>query len=189
MNVCCVKTEDLDEKIVKTTGSFLLPFENVFKNKKIYWIERSQAETDENYKQLIPYIMMTDGHGRFACYLRHGNEKRLHGLYSCGIGGHIDEVDKAGTIMETVKNGMYRELSEELKNFQKEKISLEYRGIINEVKTKVGLVHIGLVFFARCLEGYLPEPADELAGLEWKSIDEIKKLKKEFWSDLALGLI
>lgn len=84
---------------------------------------------------------------------------------------------------------MYRELSEELKNFQKEKISLEYRGIINEVKTKVGLVHIGLVFFARCLEGYLPEPSDELAGLEWKYIDEIKKLKKEFWSDLALGLI
>lgn len=189
MKICCVKTEDVDHKIVNATNAFPIPFEKVFAGKTLYWIEREEAEVDQNYKQLIPYIIIVNDNGKFAVYPRHGNEKRLHGLYSCGIGGHIDEVDKADTVLQTIRNGMYRELQEEFKNFQKEKVLLEYKGVINEVKTKTGLVHLGIVFFARCDKSYLPEPSDELAGLEWKTIDELVCMKKEFWTDLAFNLL
>lgn len=189
MKIFCVKKNNLDSKIVNETGAFKISFDELLKNAEVVWIERAIAEEDTNYKQIIPYILVQNFQKKFACYPRHGSETRLHGLYSCGIGGHIDYTDAGDDILTTIKNGMFRELSEEFKNFQKEKFELKYLGVINETKSKVGLVHLGLVFFATCnAKDYLPEPAHELNGLEWKSVEEIKTLKKEFWSDIAFEL-
>lgn len=189
MKICCVKTHDIPAAIAGATGAFAVPFDALFADAVPYWIEREHAEQDTSYKQLIPYIITADSHGLFACYPRHGNEVRLHGLYSCGIGGHIDETDKAETLLQTVLNGLYRELSEEFRDFQRDNISLHYKGIINEVETNVGLVHLGIVFFAQCTDGYSPHAAAELAGLQWKSRTELNSLKKERWSDLAFQLL
>ncbi|MEL5720912.1 MAG: hypothetical protein P1P59_07270 [Treponemataceae bacterium] len=188
MKICCIKTNSIDKSIQNKTDAFKVDFDILFKDVEIFWIERNIAETDTNYKQIIPYILVQNSEGKFACYPRHGTETRLHGLYSCGIGGHIDAIDKGKDIFTTIKNGMTRELSEEFKNFQKAKVDLKYLGIINEVETSVGLVHLGLVFYAKCFEDYLPEPAAELSGLEWKTLDEIKLLKMELWSTLAFKL-
>ena len=76
-----------------------------------------------------------------------------------------------------------------MKNFQRDSLSLHYKGIINEIDTSVGLVHLGIVFFAQCKDGYYPEAAAELAGLQWKTRTELSELKKERWSDLAFELI
>ena len=84
---------------------------------------------------------------------------------------------------------MYRELSEELTNFQQDMIDLKYLGIINEIESEVGLVHIGIVYIAECKEGYEPEAASELKNMEWKSVEEIAKLDKELWTELAFRLI
>lgn len=189
MKICCVKTDSIEQSIVAKTGAFKIAFDDVFKDAEICWIERSCAETDTKYKQLIPYILVQNAEGKFACYPRHGTESRLHGLYSCGIGGHIDFPDAGDEILQTIHNGMFRELSEEFNHFQKDKITLQYLGIINETESKVGLVHLGLVFFAKCVEGYIPEPADELSGLQWKTREEIHAVKKEFWSDIAFTLL
>lgn len=185
MKICCVQADEFDRVIVNTTGAFKLSFTEVFAHKSVHWIERSEAETDIRFKQIIPYVIIRNADNEFACYPRHGTETRLHGLYSCGIGGHIDYTDKADTLLQTVHNGMERELSEEFRNFNWIHINLKYKGIINDAETKVGAVHLGLVFFADCLNGYLPEPSDELAGLQWMPQDKIKNVQKELWSELA----
>src|SRR3989475_9890731 len=55
---------------------------------------RSEAEQDKRYKQLIPYVLLIFN-DRILRYRRGrgGGEARLHGLYSVGIGGHISDED------------------------------------------------------------------------------------------------
>src|SRR5512139_840255 len=61
---------------------------------RLVYLNRSEAEHDPRYKQLIPYVLLICG----DIILRYrrgrgGQETRLHGLYSVGIGGHIADVD------------------------------------------------------------------------------------------------
>src|SRR5580658_6835942 len=60
----------------------------------VLYLNRSAAELDRRYKQLIPYalILCKD---RILRYRRGkgGGETRLHGLFSVGVGGHISEED------------------------------------------------------------------------------------------------
>src|SRR5213593_2530317 len=60
----------------------------------ILYLNRSEAEQDRRYKQLIPYVLVICN-GKILRYRRGrgGQETRLHGLYSVGIGGHISEED------------------------------------------------------------------------------------------------
>jgi predicted NUDIX family phosphoesterase len=155
----------------------------------IRWIERSEAETNSAYKQIIPYVVVRQSTGQILYYPRHGAESRLHGLYSCGIGGHIDAKDAGETFLDTVTSGMMRELSEELADFQASRIRLVYKGVINETETAVGQVHLGLVYAGICQSGYIPHPAEELTGMDWKTPEALRFIKKELWSDLALRLI
>ena len=189
MKIMCVEKKKIPERIVAKT---IVRKENIFDligNSDICWIERSVAEKDVNYKQLIPYILLKNENSLFACYQRHGTETRLHGKYSAGVGGHIDEPDNQNDVVKTIEAGMYRELSEELNNFEKSYIDLKYCGIINEVESEVGLVHLGIVFVAECKNGYVPTAASELKNMEWKSAEEIGKLDKELWTELAFRLM
>src|SRR5207247_2027190 len=77
---------------------------------------RSDAEQDPRYKQLIPYVLIFC-HGRILRYRRGkgGQETRLHGLYSVGIGGHISEEDHGMFSNDRgYQDGMRRELMEEV---------------------------------------------------------------------------
>ncbi len=187
--VCCIPLEKLSCEVSGATKSFRRDFYDFIQDEDIAWIERSRAERDFGYKQIIPYAILQRADGKIACYRRHGTEKRLHGLYTCGVGGHIDEPDKGDTLLETVQNGMNRELSEEIANFDKGRISLENLGFIHEVESEVGLLHLGIVYLAKCVEGYVPTETDETRGLEWKTADELKGLRTELWSQLALELL
>jgi len=57
------------------------------------WLERAQAEHDERYLQLIPYLLLHDASGQLWCYQRSGGDARLQGRCSCGVGGHVDAED------------------------------------------------------------------------------------------------
>ena len=59
-----------------------------------FYQNRSEAEQDKRSKQLIPYalIICNDKILRYRRG-RGGQETRLHGLYSVGVGGHISEED------------------------------------------------------------------------------------------------
>jgi len=122
----------------------------------VLYLNRTEAEQDKRYKQLIPYtlIIFKD---RILRYRRGkgGQETRLHGLYSVGVGGHISEEDH-GLFTEPLgyREAMRRELREE--------VSLEVAkeaavAIINDDSTDVGAVHLGVVHVAQA-------PDDNLAG-------------------------
>jgi len=189
MKICCVDTNKLPVEWTSETAARAVDFFSFVSADDIRWIERSEAEINSAYKQIIPYIVVTRNDGRILCYPRHGAEARLHGFYSCGLGGHIDIDDARDTFKETVAAGMTRELSEELADFRQDRVELVYRGIINETESSVGQVHLGLVYTAQCLGGYAPRPSEETEGMEWKTPEELKLVNKELWSDLALKLV
>src|SRR5215510_4622501 len=82
----------------------------------IRYLNRSDAEEDKRYKQLIPYVLIFSNE-RILRYRRGkgGQETRLHGLYSVGVGGHIAEEDH-GLFSNALgyQDGMRRELMEEV---------------------------------------------------------------------------
>jgi predicted NUDIX family phosphoesterase len=111
---------------------------------KLVYLNRSEAEQDKRYKQLIPYVLLLCG-GKILRYRRGkgGQETRLHGLYSVGVGGHISDEDRglfsAGVGYE---EGMRRELIEEVEVGQLDAPAV---GVINDDSTEVGQVHFGVV--------------------------------------------
>jgi len=189
MKICCIDTNRLPSDWTAKTAARTVDFFSSVSADDIRWVERSEAETNNAYKQIIPYIVVLQNDGRILCYPRHGAESRLHGFYSCGIGGHIDIEDARDTFEETVSAGMMRELKEELANFQEDRVELVYKGIINETESPVGQVHLGLVYTCLCLGDYAPQASEETTGMEWKTPEELKLVKKELWSDLALELV
>jgi predicted NUDIX family phosphoesterase len=110
----------------------------------ILYKNRSEAELDRRYKQLIPYVLIICGE-RILRYRRGkgGQETRLHGLFSVGIGGHISEEDNGLFSSELgYEEGMRRELVEEVAI---EDANAPAVALINDDSTEVGYVHFGVV--------------------------------------------
>ena len=110
----------------------------------LLYLNRSDAEHDLRYKQLIPYVLII-GQGRILRYRRGrgGQETRLHGLYSVGIGGHISEEDHGlFSSGPGYQEGMRRELMEEVAIDEVKEAAV---AVINDDSTEVGCVHFGVV--------------------------------------------
>jgi len=105
---------------------------------------RAAVEDDPSLKQIIPYLIIRhrDRVFLFQRSARSG-ERRLRGLYSIGVGGHITSADAAGA-PDLLVAGMARELHEELV------IAGGWRarpvGVLNEEDTAVSRVHFGVVY-------------------------------------------
>lgn len=104
-----------------------------------------------SFIQIIPYYLFRNK-GRFLHYLRpdKGNETRLHGKVSIGVGGHIDVADvitnEDGGIDLTatlVRSGK-REGSEEI-GIDIADDSFRFIGTIYATDTEVDRVHLGIV--------------------------------------------
>lgn len=112
----------------------------------LVYLNRSEAEQDRRYKQLIPYVLLICN-GKILRYRRGkgGQETRLHGLYSVGIGGHISDEDH-GLFSSGIgyEEGMRRELMEEV---AVEQVNAPSVALINDDSTEVGYVHFGVVHF------------------------------------------
>jgi len=111
---------------------------------QVLYLNRSDAEQDRRYKQLIPYVLVICD-GKVLRYRRGrgGQETRLHGLYSVGVGGHISEEDH-GLFSSRVgyQEGMRRELLEEVAIDEAKDVAV---AVINDDSTEVGYVHFGVV--------------------------------------------
>ena len=155
------------------------------------FLPRSQVERDPLFKQVIPYVVVVDASSRrIGCYQRVGSEKRLHGLHSLGIGGHVAFQDAAQgqSLGEIVAQGMARELAEEFVALPAA-YDLYFRGIINEETSGVGQVHLGLVFRMDVLEPQDLCPGAELQNFRWVSLSQAAELPLELWSLLALRIL
>ena len=88
---------------------------------RLVYRNRREAEQDRGYKQLIPYVMIICKE-RILRYQRGkgGEETRLHGLYSIGVGGHISEEDLGLFSNDAVGyyDGMRREVKKRSKSMK-----------------------------------------------------------------------
>ena len=113
------------------------------------FLPRDDVEEDPGYKQIIPYAIVssTPPDGEESWFLmqrkKGGGEKRLHNLYSLGVGGHINPVDDR-IDPDIVERALMRELEEELSVPEPREISP--LGLLNDDSNAVGSVHFGVVF-------------------------------------------
>ena len=118
-------------------------------NNKGLFKDRAEAEEDENYLQIIPYIICTQGDKYFLYKrLKQGTESRLHDKLSAGIGGHVDFQTESMNNREHFLYNANKELHEELSITDKfDKIPgllKNFTGyLIYDMSNAVGRVHLG----------------------------------------------
>jgi predicted NUDIX family phosphoesterase len=110
----------------------------------VCYLNRSEAEHNPHFKQLIPYALIICGE-KILRYRRgkRGLEDRLHGLYSVGVGGHILEEDNwLFSKGLGYHEAMRRRLMEEVEVDVTREMAV---AVINDDSTGVGFVHFGVV--------------------------------------------
>ena len=156
---------------------------------QLVYLNRSAAEQDKRYKQLIPYVLLICK-DKILRYRRGkgGGEKRLHGLYSVGIGGHISEEDHhlPGLSSNNLyQEGMRRELTEEVAIDAGSEPAV---AAINDDSTEVGQVHFGVVHILRVSDENVAGGRAGIAGPEFIPIADAVKDSSgyESWSRFCL---
>lgn len=191
----CIKRDLLPKSWTQPETRVSLTFENFVEHCSaagFEFVHRPKAETNADYKQIIPYIVLqTRNLKQTAIYNRQGSEQRLHDLWSLGIGGHINPVDQKTQnepFEKILLSGMERELNEELEK-RSQNDQAHFLGVISEDMTDVGRVHLGAVFriLTDAPEQFLPGP--ELFEFSWKKTEQLDQLNLELWSRLALKLL
>ena len=148
---------------------------------------RGDMEEDPNYKQLIGYVLLKDEvTGEVLVYKRlvGGGEARLHGKASVGIGGHMNEVE-GKTIFEILKINAARELNEEVGVSEDDALNnLQFIGLINDDKTEVGQVHVGVVYECKVDKQLVEVKEDDTLFIKWMTVEEAKAEENyETWSE------
>lgn len=150
----------------------------------LHYLNRSAAELDRRYKQLIPYVLILCN-GKILRYRRGkgGQEARLHGLYSVGVGGHISAEDEG--LFSTYKEGMRRELMEEVAIGDAKDAAV---AVINDDTTDVGYVHFGVVHIISVSGEAVAGRRSGIVSPEFIRIDQAVKDSAEYesWSRFCL---
>jgi predicted NUDIX family phosphoesterase len=145
---------------------------------------RPLMELDPSFKQIIPYLVLRDGSRYFLMQrTTAGADARLHGMYSIGVGGHLNPGD--GGLL----GGLEREWHEELvADFLP---TFELVALLNDDTTPVGAVHLGAVYVAEAearpvairethkLSGQFADPVEVAAVVD----------RMETWSRLAFEFL
>ena len=146
---------------------------------------RAQVEDDPSQQQVIPYCIVRHADGTYLLTrrLRRSSEKRLHHLYSLGVGGHVNPGDGAGG--DPVVGGLLREWSEEI--VCSAPATARLVAMLNDDTTPVSRVHLGLVFLVEPVDGQVGvREVDKLEG-EALGLEAMRRhyLNMESWSQLA----
>jgi len=159
----------------------------VTSSSRLVYLNRSEAEHDKRYKQLIPYVLVICS-DRILRYRRGrgGQETRLHGLYSVGIGGHISEEDH-GLFSQGpgYHEGMRRELMEEVAIDEMKEATV---AVINDDSTEVGCVHFGVVHVMTVANETIARRRSGIASPEFIQMSEAVRDPSgyESWSRFCL---
>lgn len=149
------------------------------------FLDRDIAEHDYDYRQIIPYIIVRkDDSFLLLKRLNKQTEKRLHGKYSLGVGGHINP-DPSERYENIIMSGLYKELNEEISI--KEPFKLTFSGIINNQTSDVGKVHVGFLYIleASSLDFEVLEK-EKMTG-KWIKKDQLSEYYEylEGWSQIV----
>lgn len=161
----------------------------ILEKKNNSFMPRAQAETNPQFKQIIPYVIVTVG-DKILHYVRgkKAGEQRLVAKGSIGIGGHINDEDHTlfAFGLQAFQDAVKREVCEEL-SVQGE-FSARPVGLINDDSTEVGQVHFGVVHVLRCQPGQVQKKEQIITQVELLPIKELKAKRDqmETWSQLCL---
>jgi len=151
---------------------------------------RAQAETNPNFKQIIPYVVVTDGKS-ILHYVRgkKAGEQRLVAKGSIGIGGHINDNDDPTLFTnysQAFQDAVKREVCEELAI--QDEFDAKPVGLINDDSTEVGRVHFGVVHVLFRTPEKVKKNEQVITQVEFVAIEELKKRREqmETWSQLCL---
>jgi len=152
-----------------------------------YFAPREGVEDDPSLKQIIPYAVVARGRQVF-CFQRtdKGGEKRLFGLRSVGVGGHVNPPDKANVVLHALR----REIEEELRLVPGWRAEL--KGLLNDDSTSVGSVHVGIVAVVEPVSGVVEVREDDTMSGSFLSRKDLKALHArerdsfESWSALLI---
>lgn len=153
---------------------------------------RDAMEEDPGFKQLIPYCVFlcrdADGRDTVFRYTRGAGqgEGRLHRKRSVGVGGHISSDDAEAAGEDVYREGLRRELAEEI---HLEATSRERCvGLINDDETAVGRVHLGVVHLFELDEPAIRPREEEMVDCGFQPVDELLADLDGFetWSQICL---
>ncbi|HGN7093173.1 TPA: NUDIX domain-containing protein [Staphylococcus aureus] len=164
--------------------------QNIFDALSQYEVKRrGDMEEDPSYKQLISYCLLENEHGEILVYerLSGGGEARLHGQFSIGVGGHMNDVPGAESINEVLRVNAQRELEEEVGLSEQDSQNMEYIGFINDDNNEVGKVHIGVVFKITVSTNDVEAKETDTLRIKWVEKGNIESYDDfETWSALIL---
>ena len=152
---------------------------------------RSEAETNPDFKQLIPYVILSCD-GRILSYVRgkRAGEARLVGRRSIGIGGHINPTDEMPLLdsdfHDAYLTAVQREVAEEvaIESSHRDRIV----ALINDDSTDVGKVHLGIVhhwILDRPLVNRREQMITQMAFMTPAELHNVRD-SLETWSQLCL---
>lgn len=165
--VVCISQKDIDEigRFFGFTNDSTI-ISKLFNTDRLHIFDRSVVENNDDYKQLIAYVLLENENGEILSYRRGSystaNKKLLEGAICIGFGGHVRKDDY------NPKNGNYwlfppndlgtkaasiREIREEL-HFNKYDFwgtinNLQTIGLINDDSSPTGLRHLAIVLKAK----------------------------------------
>jgi predicted NUDIX family phosphoesterase len=147
---------------------------------------RHLVEDDPSQQQIIPYcVVRNPEHDTYLMTrrLQLSTERRLHHLFSLGIGGHVNPID--GKHGDPIVGGLIREWGEEVHCASPATARLI--AVLNDDSSPVSQVHLGLVFLIEPQGGHATiREVDKLEG-EWLSLETMRSryLSMETWSQLV----
>ena len=150
---------------------------------------RAHAETNPDFKQIIPYVVITDGKSVLH-YVRgkKAGEQRLVAKGSIGIGGHINDEDHSlfAVGLQAFQEAVKREVCEELAI--QDEFDAKPVGLINDDSTEVGRVHFGIVHVLFRTPEKVKKNEQVITQVEFVPIEELKTRREqmESWSQLCL---
>ena len=150
---------------------------------------RAQAETNPDFKQIIPYVVVSDGKS-ILHYVRgkKAGEQRLVSKGSIGIGGHINDEDHSlfADGLRAFQDAVEREVCEELS--VQDSFDAKPVGLINDDSTEVGRVHFGIVHVLFRTPEKVKKNEQVITQVEFVPIEALqaKREQMESWSQLCL---
>lgn len=157
------------------------------------YLLRKEVETDSGYKQPISYVVLVNEKNKTVFVYQRAEkdedstERRLHGKWSFGIGGHVDKEDEVKG--DPIEESMLREIEEEVDANVKE---IKLVGYINDESNSVGEVHFGIFYLAKTQGDVFPK-GKEIKDSKMMSITEVNDMESncevELWSKIILPIL
>ena len=188
----------VERKVIEDLGMFhglqfdVEPYlEKIFTPGIMSFMPRSKAEVNPDYKQLIPYVVMTYN-GKFLNYIRgkRAGEKRLVGNRSMGIGGHVNPIDANGGCQSDSRkmyfSAVEREIEEEV-NVQTGYTD-QIVALLNDDTNEVGQVHLGVVHYWQLESEDVTRREQMITQMNFMTPQELQDVRGslETWSQLCL---